>query len=359
LIGIQDWVQDLLVSRGALVESEEGGGIRAMLPEEVAAKLGAGEWLSLDFRPRPGGDDPAEWMERMERLLPPGLLVASAQVRNPVPATQVDAEAALSSELAIQNGIWRLIGISPGTATYLFYTFEYTVESDDRSLGLVTACFNADARSVVSLPESFLRGVRERLEETAPAADRDTLARFFPAAATAAQAEIRKHAARNEESANRRLARDIERVSAYYEGLLAQIEKRIGRCANDAAAVEKERSRAQATVADRAAKLEDLRRKYSLRIQADLAAVLVVRAPVSQISLRMIRKREERQRVLHWSPVLRALESPVCEHCLARAHPLYLCERMHILCRACWAQCPGCARFFCRACQPHCKCAAV
>ncbi|SPF52742.1 hypothetical protein SBA4_5210015 [Candidatus Sulfopaludibacter sp. SbA4] len=36
MIGIQDWICDLLMTRGALVESEEDGRIRAMLPADVA-----------------------------------------------------------------------------------------------------------------------------------------------------------------------------------------------------------------------------------------------------------------------------------------------------------------------------------
>ena len=356
MIGIQDWVCDLLMSRGALVESEEEGRIRAMLPAETAARLGASEWLSLDFRPRPGGDDATDWLERMERILPAHPLVVRTQVRNPALATRVDAASALSSELAIQNGIYRLVEDLPATATYLFFTFQYTVESDDRSLGFFTVCLNADARSVVTLPENFLRGIREHLDEDQSVAAPEVLARLYPAAARATQAAIRERVIEIEDNANRRLARDTERVESYYQGLLAQIEKRVAKRASDPAAAEKELSRASATQADRIAKLEDLRRKYSLRIQADLALVLAVRAPVRQISLRLIRKREERPHILHWNPVLRTLESPLCEHCCARAHPLYLCERLHCLCKDCWTQCPNCSKFFCRACQPRCKC---
>jgi hypothetical protein len=358
LIGIEDWVCDLLASRGALVDTEAGGAIRAMLPPDVAAALGATDWLSLDFRPRPGGDDPMEWLDRLEHLLPERLLVAAAEVRKPAPTPPVDAASVLSTELAVQNGIYRLVGDSTAKTSYLFFTFRYTVESDDRSLGFVTVCFNAGARSAVMQPEHFWRSIRDQLQEAEPEVGPEVFARFCPAAAKAAQVEIRKHASRIEENSNRRLVRDVARVDAYYQGLLAQIEKRLTRRTLDAAAAEKERSRALATEADRLAKLEDLRRKYSLRIQIDLAAVLAVRAPVRQISVRLIRKRDERADVLDWNPVLRALESPLCEHCAAQAHPLFLCERIHRLCRECWVPCPACSRFFCRACQQRCKCGA-
>jgi len=359
VIGIQDWICDLLMSRGALVESEEDGRIRAMLPADVADSLHASEWLSLDLRPRPGADDAVEWMERMERLLPGQPLVTGAQYRNPALAARVDAASMLAAELAIQNGIYRLAEDFSASATYLFFTFQYTVESDDRSLGIVTVCLNADARSVVTMPENFLRGIREHLHEEPGVAVPDVAARLYPATARAVQATVRKHVTQIEEHANRRLARDTERVESYYEGLLAQIEKRTAKRANDPEAAEKERSRARATEADRVAKLEDLRRKYSLRIQVELAALLAVRVPVRQIAVRLIRKREERAHFLHWNPVLHALESPLCEHCSGRAHPLYLCERVHLLCGDCWAQCPNCSRFFCRVCQPRCKCGAA
>ncbi|MBI3684300.1 MAG: hypothetical protein HY235_28330 [Acidobacteria bacterium] len=356
MIGIREWMRDLLVSRGALVESEEGDGIRALLPADVAAELGAGEWISLDFGTRPGADDAFEWMERMQRLLPAHVIVAGAQLRSLGPAPQVDVASMLSSEFAIQNGVYRFVEEFATTANYLFFLFQYTVVSDERSMGFVTVCLNADAQSMAPLPENFLRMVRSQLQEAEPSASPDTMAALYPAAAKEAQREIRKHLTRIQENAGRRLARDSERVESYYRGLLSQIEKRIAKRTNDPEAAAKERSRAAATEADCQAKLEDLRRKYSLHVQAGLASVLAVRAPVRQISLRLMRKKQERQRMLHWNPALRTLEPVLCESCSAPAHPLYLCERVHCLCRECWAPCAACGRFFCRACQQRCSC---
>lgn len=65
--------------------------------------------------------------------------------------------------------------------------------------------------------------------------------------------------------------------------------------------------------------------------------VLAVRVPVRQISLKLIRKKEERTCFLHWNPLLKALDQPLCEKCFARAHPLYLSDRVRLLCKDCWA----------------------
>jgi hypothetical protein len=358
MIGVADWICDLLMSRGALVEPGGEGLVRAMLPADIAASLGAAEWLSLDLRSRAGGDDPVDWTERMERLLPKEPLLLGAQYRAASLPPPLDAAAVLSSELALQNGIFRVTEDSGASATYLVFTFLYTVESDDRSLGMVTVCVNAGARSVVAMPENFLRGIADGLREDDAALAPEAVSGLYAAASATARAAAAPHVTRIEEGANRRLARDAVRVESYYSGLLAHIGKRAARKAGDPAAAEKERARARATEADRVAKLQDLRHKYSLRIHTSLAAAMAVRVPVRRISVRLIRRREERSHILDWNTVLRVLDSPMCEHCTARAYPLYLCERVHLLCRECWTPCPGCSRFFCRVCQPRCKCGA-
>src|SRR5450756_2931816 len=78
MIGIVDWARDLLVSRGALVETEEAGALRALLPAELAAALESREWLSLRFGGGAGASDEIEWLDRLSRLLPPDARVVSA-----------------------------------------------------------------------------------------------------------------------------------------------------------------------------------------------------------------------------------------------------------------------------------------
>jgi hypothetical protein len=357
VLGIAEWARDLLLSRGALADIEDGDAVRAFLPQEVARTLGAQEWLSLRFGAGPGADDASEWIERLGALLPAGHIVAGARPRKPAPAFALDAEAVLAQGLTIQNGIYRRLEDYAAVANYCLFTFEYAVESDDRSLGLATVCLNATAQSEVPQPESFVQAIRDSLEEdsSARAVAQDAV-RLFAAAERAVRREIGKQVASLQESANRRLARDIARVESYYAGLAVQIGKRLAKRADDPAAAEKERSRALATEADRATKVEDLVRKYSLCVRIGLAGCLLLALPVREIPVLLIRKKEERRRVVHWNPVLRFLEPLLCEACSGRAHPLYLCEKVHCLCKECWAPCPACGKSFCRVCQTRCRC---
>jgi hypothetical protein len=358
--GIASWAKDLLVSRGALVEGEEADALRALLPPEVAGALDANDWLSLRFGAAAGSDDESEWLERLGRLLPAEARVTGARLRRAGMLRRIDAAAVLDRELGLQNGIYRLPEEAQSIGRYYFFNFQYTVESDETSLGLWTGCLNAAAGSLVHQPESLLNAVRDDLEDDpSPAVDRTELARLFRVALAWAQPEVRRMASAMEQNAGRRLARDAERIHKYYRDLLHQIEKRIAKQKDDAGA-EKERSRAAATQLDRAAKLDDLARKYSLKIRIEPGDVLAVSLPVREITVRVIRKKAERIAKFHWNAALGSLESPWCEGCSGRAHPLYLCDdRVHFLCKGCHAPCATCGRQFCRACQPKCKCGAT
>ncbi len=360
MAGIFEWARDLLVSRGALVEAGEAGSLSAMLPSEVAAALSAADWLSLRFGAGAGSDDEGDWLERLGRLLPPGPRVSGARVRIPRALRPIDAAAILDRELVIQNGIYRLPEEGPSSARYYFFTFQYSIESDETSLGLWTTCLNATARSVVPRPELLLNTLGADLEEDPEAeVPREELTRLFAVALAQARPDVRLAARPAEQNANRRMARDSERIHGYYRDLQRQIEKRIARHSDDPAAAEKERSRAAATELDRAAKLGDLERRYSLKIRIEPCDVLAVTLPVREIQARVIRKKAERAARFHWNPALGALEFPWCEGCGVPAHPVYLCDdRVHFVCQACLAPCAACGKIYCRACQPKCRCGA-
>jgi hypothetical protein len=355
-----DWARDVLIARGALVETDADGALRAMLSPELAGALGSSDWLSLRFGVGAGADDENEWLDRLGRLLPADAGVIGARLRHPVWARPVDAAAVLDRELVIQNGIYRLLANTAQMARYYFFSFQYTIESDETSLGTWTQAMNASARTVVERPERLLQAVEDKIEEDPGFIPQgEELKRLFPQALRMAQPEIRRLAGNMELHANRRLERDTERIDAYYRDLLRQIAKRAARHAGDAQAQEKERNRAAATELDHQAKLEDLARKYSLKIRVEPGDVLVLCLPVQEISVRLIRKKAERAASLHWNPALGVLEYPWCQGCLGRAYPLVLCDdRVHGVCKSCLSPCASCGRVFCRACQNKCKCGA-
>src|SRR5438876_11219854 len=131
---IIDWAKDLLISRGALVETEEDSGmrtLRAMLSPELAGSLGSSDWLSLRFGAGAGSDDEGEWLDRLGRLLPPDARVIGARLRHPRLVPPIDPGVVLDRELGIQHGNYRQPVGHQEMVHYYFFNFKYTMESDD------------------------------------------------------------------------------------------------------------------------------------------------------------------------------------------------------------------------------------
>ena len=159
--GLTEWTRDLLMSRGALLEADAGV-LRALLPTEVGGALGCGEWLSLDFEASAGADDAGEWLDRLAALLPSSSPVIAARMRDRSAVIGFDAQGVLDRELIVQNGVYRLVDDYSTLAQYFLCTFQYAVESDERSIGFFTVGVNASANSLIPHPETLLRSLQER-----------------------------------------------------------------------------------------------------------------------------------------------------------------------------------------------------
>lgn len=352
------WAQQLLESRGALVEPGEGGVLRAMLPPPVAGILQANDWLQLRFGAGAGADDPVEWLDRLAALLPSSPRLATARLRHLQPAVRVDAESILAKELVLQNGICRWVEDWSDSTPYLFFTLAYVVESSERIEGLISVAVNPQAASIVMSPERLLALARDAWIDDQESSFEALAESALPIAFRIAAGEARRCALPMLDNASRRLGRDVDRVTQYYAGLLDQIEKR-RRKAEGTDKESRERDRATATAADRAAKLDDLRRKHAVKVRIRVAGVLAAPLPVRAISVRLLRKKADRQRTFHWNPILREMDMPWCEGCHGPASPIFLCDdRVHCLCRDCLSPCPACSRPYCRACHKRCKCGA-
>ncbi len=352
------WAQQLLESCGALVEPDPDGTLRTLLTPDLSQALKTTEWLQLRFGAGAGADDPGEWLERLGVLLPPNAQLIVARLARQELVTRIDAQGVLAREVVLSNGVYRFLNDWQETAMYLFFNFAYRIESNERTEGLLTVGLNSSAQSVVTLPGRLLEQARERWVDDRGNPPEAALAATLPIAFRRVQSEAAQAARPMCENASRRLDRDVERVTHYYSGLLEQIEKRRRKVTGEKET--RERDRAAATEADRAAKFEDLRNKYAVKVHLRLTDVLAAPLPVLAISVRLARKKEERQRVFHWNPILRALELPWCESCFGRTHPLFLCDdRLHCLCRECLSPCPHCSRVYCHACHNRCKCGAA
>ena len=109
-----------------------------------------------------------------------------------------------------------------------------------------------------------------------------------------------------------------------------------------------------------AAKLDDLRHNYALRVTVEWVQGLILFAPVHRYEVLIRRRKGERIVSIDWHPAARMMEPPLCEWGTGLERARLVCdERLHLTDLGGQAPCQSCGKAWCRACHgpicPRCK----
>jgi len=154
------------------------------------------------------------------------------------------------------------------------------------------------------------------------------------------------------EAVARRRRRDALRIDRYFVELDEDLRRRAG----DGSA------KRGALVPERARRLATLRDDATLRARVDVVALLLVRVPVAQASLELLRRKRRRVVDVRWHPLLRAWQPLACEGCGAATRNVGACDdEVHLLCPGCVEarRCPRCERGAPLAVEPRLQATAV
>jgi hypothetical protein len=101
-----------------------------------------------------------------------------------------------------------------------------------------------------------------------------------------------------------------------------------------------------------AAKLNDLRHNYALRVTIDWMQGLTLLAPVHRYE--MLIKRRKSERIIHidWHPAIRMIEPPPCDWGTAAGRARLVCDNhLHLTDSSGQTPCLSCGKARCRACH--------
>jgi hypothetical protein len=344
---LRSFLTQLLSRHDCLVEEAGDAGLRILFPSNVQEILHVGE-MEIFNMPRGDGKSLSlvhggrDFIEALEPLaFAAGLFSAVAFPGLTFPVK--DPEGFLASHLTIQNGVFRLKGVQPGTCSYLVVHFRIVATADTRSERLVAVAVNEQTRTIpvgmaAQLPYLFEQGGVEgrvgvgalKLYLTLPAAREQAMI---------AAREIFGDFIRN---LNKRLERDLVRLQEYYLTLAGEIEKRLKKKVHDPEERERAISRLEATKTDYFKKIQDAQDKYALEIVIEPVSALRVELPGTIMEVVLQRRKESRLVSIPVNPVTRRLESLVCEKCRGPVLNFHLCDALHILCPTCFPDCPAC-----------------
>ena len=374
---LREFVADLLESEGAVVEPIEPDELDVLAPEPLGRAMGWPEFVRLGFGPAPAaGVTPirleGDWLDRFAGLIGDRGRFAERQLVLPREvAPPGTPERLIERAIELPNAVWRLRDAKPAWARCLLLAFRYTAVSDEKREGIVWLGFNTTTGGI--LDDELLVRLRMSLADDADwqAPQPEVRAAVGPAwdaqALGACAAPLVEQRVRSElepflRAMRRRLERDRARVHAYHDGLRRAAQTKLAALAPKADKAEEQTRRETLRIAaierEYAAKLDDLRHNFALRVTAECVQGIAVLAPVHRYELLIKRRKGERTIAIDWHPAVRLMELPPCDWGAGAGPTRLVCdERLHLTDAAAEA-CPSCGKPWCRACDaacPRCK----
>jgi hypothetical protein len=357
-IQLIDTVAEVLELAGAAVE-KNGESLEALVPEGVAKTLHTEEVTRLYFNPEHAQKDgelvtfQSDFVDRLFALMQGTGNYAHLTLRDLY--LKQSTKSAAEQRFQVLNGLGRALDAIERRLAYAQFNLKYTAVSDEKKEGLVSAIINEHTLADASDMASHLGWVESA--EAAYHADlpAQPFQAVYAAACRSTETVIRRELAEFHKSLNRRLQRDIDRLTEYYESLSAEIRRKITRRNLEGKEREDEESRRRATELELERKIIDQREKYAMKISVEPVNLLRLFVPVMAVNFEVRFRKASREIPLVWNPLTKDFEALVCQGCAAGLYHFYICEdKLHTVCADC-CKCVGCGRNVCRACHPR-KC---
>ena len=369
---LRDFVADMLEAEGAAIEPVEPDGLEVLAPPDLRAAMGWAEFARLGFGATlPAGAMPigleGDWLDRFGTLLGERGRFAERQL---VVADNIaapgDPERLLDRALDLPNAVWRLHDAKPAWTRCLLLACRYTAISEEKREGLVWLGLNQGTGAVMD--GDFLRRLRTHLAGVVAWQVPEPNTRHAAGAAwdaTALAARVRplvEHQVRRDlegflNAMRRRLDRDRGRVHEYHDDLRRTAQMKLaalGSAPGEKAETDRKRETLRIAAIEReyAAKLDDLRHNYALRVTVDWMQGLTLFAPVQRYEVLIKRRKGERIVHVDWHPAIRMIEPPPCDWGLGAERARLVCDdHLHLTDPSGQAPCRSCGKAWCRACH--------
>jgi hypothetical protein len=352
---LSDFTAHLLAENGALVEPI-GDSLEVLLPAGVARALEIPEHASLSFlgEPREGFSVSydSDILRKMAGLMGDrgkfatvGLVPSSVKVEK--------LEDRLGDKLVFHNAVFHVERKEEKPVSYLLGYSKYSARSDDRQEGIVGCMINELNLSVQKTTAEMLHLVPNEAEDLPGRVERETSERVLRAF-WQAQLKIVKEALSDFlVSMERRMNRDIRRVHDYYQTLIHEHRQVLAKKLPGGDEKERAESKMAAVERELKSKIQDLIGQFSIDLLLEPISFVRIETISPMFWLSVKRRKEARPFPLTYNPVLKSLDPLPCEACFYPRKGYYVCDdRLHILCRECFAPCLRCDKLYCSACHP-------
>jgi hypothetical protein len=314
-------------SMGGLAEFD-GDGAAVLLPDGLAARLGFGP----DARLGEGGVACGLGSHALDALIDTARADGrAASVRLDASPPSDAAMRTLASGFALRNGVVDVRGVGRSESIWVDALFGWTVEADEQQSGQFAAVVHAEG--ALSDPAFGAAALASGQDAESVALDGDTARALARAAAYLSREPTGAAIA----SANRRRQRDRERIGSYY-GRLAE-EARAPRRKLDPASVD---AKIAHLLRERDHRIREIDARYAARVRVEIVSLVTIQARCGLATLRLRRRKAEREIVLRVPSGTRSLDRLPCDGCGGYTLAPVACDdRLHLLCERCEPQSSG------------------
>ena len=348
------WFGAVAELEGALVEDGGGGRLSVLFPDHLQRRLQVGEMESFGMEERDSDvgrllHDGNPVIVGMGAILAEKGRIATAELSGKPPFLRTP-DAFLDRHFTAQNFIYRYRDQQIETVRYLVVPFLLSAVSDMKTERIVTIILNETTRTMpvgmendlmTALPQAFSTSAISAAADPAPSAG----------AGTTGTLSLMKEMVRRQamqlfpeflRSAERRMLRDLERLQEYYGAIAREIETGAKKRLGGDGEREKAAGRLEAACLEYEKKIQDVRDKYAVEIQAEPLGALRLKAAAVMLHVQVQRRKQVMEIKLPVNPLNGRLEALLCASCRAPVLNGCLCDGMHFLCTACHPNCPAC-----------------
>ncbi len=317
-----DFALRFLELHDAAVQKEPGG-LEALIPEELCARLGIPEHSRLQ-QDNPGNEEEpgSHFINYGSPLLEK--MLAETLHRAPL------AYCTLEFDYIKSGGFERLLrdqltfyGVIASTETvadirtrYLHMDIRYTAQCDEQKEGLLSLVHNLESKVFVPVMAGMLDNLGFRIKYGKPPdGSHQLVASFQPHVERCARIMLQEQLEPFRRSMERRLKRDVHNLGEYYRSLEQEMRANMDNPNLSENARQDRMAKIKTLPQELSRKIEDLQKKYTIRVRMRPVAAMLVNSPAKKMVCRVIRGRMSGQLSLIYNPVTRGIDPLACSKC--------------------------------------------
>ncbi len=318
-----DFGRRFLQFHGAAVEKDQAG-LEVLIPEEISDQLGIPEHIRIfQDKPETEENEPGSFVLTYGAPLLEKMLADTLQKK---PLVFCDLrfdyiksagfERLLGDQLAFYGAVASIETVAATRTRYVLLTYRYTAQSDEQKEGLLSMALNAETGAFVPDMAGMLENAGCWFEyKTPPEGSQELIASL--------QTHVERYAGKMLEhqlepfrrSMSRRFQRDVDNLKDYYRSLEQEMRNNLENPNLSDKARQDRQAKIESLPAEQTGKIEDLHKKYTVRVRLRPAAAMLVNSPSRKIVCRMSRGKSTGQLFLIYNPVTRSIDPPACSGC--------------------------------------------